>query len=102
MKDKQENPIQVLFSFAGEERGKMTLSVILAVIGELFGMAPFLAAAMLANEVYAGTATVNHALFLVGHCRTGRHPAHIFLHQIISTQPQSGLYHLKKYAPGHC
>ncbi len=71
MKDKQENPIQVLFSFAGEERGKMTLSVILAVIGELFGMAPFLAAAMLANEVYAGTATVNHALFWSGTAALG-------------------------------
>ena len=71
MKDKQDNPIQVLFSFAGEEQGKMTLSVILAIVGELFGMAPFLAAAMLANEVYAGTAAVSSALFWSGGAALG-------------------------------
>ena len=33
---------EVLFSFSGEARGKMTGSVILAFIGEMFGMAPIL------------------------------------------------------------
>jgi ATP-binding cassette subfamily B protein len=61
MKKKQENPIKVLFSFAGEAKGKMTLSVILAVIGELFGMAPFFAVAILASQIYNGTATVGGA-----------------------------------------
>ena len=66
MKDKQENPIKVLFSFAGEAKGKMTLSVILAVIGELFGMAPFFAVAALAGQVYAGTATIQGAALIAG------------------------------------
>lgn len=55
MKPKKENAIKILFRFVGEDKGKMTLSVILATVGELFGMLPFLAAAMLANEVYADT-----------------------------------------------
>lgn len=66
MKEKQENPVKVLFSFAGEAKGKMTLSVILAVIGELFGMAPFFAVAALAGQVYAGTATVEGAALIAG------------------------------------
>lgn len=66
MKEKQENPIKVLFSFAGEAKGKMMLSVILAVIGELFGMAPFFAVALLAGQVYAGTATVKDAALIAG------------------------------------
>lgn len=61
MNGKNENPIRILFQFAGEEKGKMTLSIILAVLGELFGMLPFLAAAMLANEVYSGTASMERA-----------------------------------------
>lgn len=66
MKEKPENLIKVLFSFVGEAKGKMTLSVILAVMGELFGMAPFFAVAILANQVYAGTATVHGAAFIAG------------------------------------
>lgn len=46
MNEKKENQIKYLFQFVGEEKGKMTLSVILATLGELFGMLPFLAAAM--------------------------------------------------------
>ena len=66
MKRKGDHPIKILFSFAGEAKGKMTLSVILAVIGELFGMAPFFAVAILANQVYAGTATVKVAAIASG------------------------------------
>lgn len=61
MKDKQENSIQILFSFAGEAKGKMTLSVIMAVIGELFGMIPFVAVAVMAGQVCHGTATLRSA-----------------------------------------
>lgn len=71
MNEKQENPIKYLFRFVGEEKGKMKLSVILAILGELFGMLPFLAAAMLANEVYAGTATRNRALLWAGGAALG-------------------------------
>ncbi|MGC6173022.1 ABC transporter ATP-binding protein [Lacrimispora sp. 38-1] len=66
MKPKKENAIKILFQFVGEEKGKMTLSVILAIIGEIFGMLPFLAAAMLANEVYAKTASFSKAIFWSG------------------------------------
>ena len=61
MKEKQDNPIKILFQFAGEAKGRMTLSVILAVVGELFGMAPFFAVAILAGRVSAGTATTANA-----------------------------------------
>lgn len=66
MKEKQENPIKVLFSFAGEAKGRMTLSVILAIIGELFGMAPFFAVTVLVGQVYAGTATIRDAALIAG------------------------------------
>lgn len=66
MKEKKENPIKVLFGFAGEAKGRMPLSIFYAVIGELFGMLPFLAAAMLANQVFDGTATVRQALMWAG------------------------------------
>lgn len=71
MNEKQENPIQVLFSFAGEARGKMPLAILLAVLGELCGMLPFLAAARLANEAYAGTATLPRAALWAGGAALG-------------------------------
>lgn len=71
MNQKQENPIRILFRFAGEAKGKMPLSILLAVLGELCGMLPFLAAAMLANEVYAGTATVQSAFRWAGGAALG-------------------------------
>ena len=61
MKTKRENPLKVLFSFSGEARGKMTGSVILAFIGEMFGMAPYFVVTLLAKELYEGTATVERA-----------------------------------------
>jgi ATP-binding cassette subfamily B protein len=71
MKEKKENPIKVLFSFVGEDKGKMTLSVILAIIGEAFGALPFLAAAMLANDVYGETATLPRAALWAGIAAVG-------------------------------
>lgn len=65
-KEKKQNPIAVLFSFAGEAKGRMSLSVFLAVIGEIFGMAPFFAVAVLAGRLYAGTATLREAALLSG------------------------------------
>jgi len=60
------NPIKTLFRFAGEAKGKMTLSVVLAIPAELFGMLPYLTAAMLANEVFSGTASLKSALIWSG------------------------------------
>jgi ATP-binding cassette subfamily B protein len=42
----------------------MPLSVFLAILGELFGIAPFLVTAVLASHLYAGTATVGEAALL--------------------------------------
>lgn len=58
MKEKQENPLNVRFSFAGEAKGKMTFSSILALVGECFGMAPYFAVALLAKRLCEGTAAV--------------------------------------------
>lgn len=66
MSNKKENPIKTLFRFAGEAKGKMTLSVMLAIPAELFGMLPYLTAAMLANEVFSGTANWESALMWSG------------------------------------
>ena len=66
MNEKKTNPLKTLFSFAGEAKGKMTLSVILAVIGEIFGMAPYFAVALLAKQLYEGTATVQRAAMIAG------------------------------------
>lgn len=66
MSKKQDNPIQTLFRFAGEAKGKMTLSVVLAIPAELFGMLPYLTAAMLAHEVFSGTASWESALMWSG------------------------------------
>lgn len=63
-KEKKQNPVAVLFSFAGEAKGKMPLSVLLAIFGELFGIAPFIVVAILASRLYAGTATVMEAALL--------------------------------------
>lgn len=66
MKEKRENPLGVLFSFAGEAKGRMTLSVFLAVLGECFGMDPYFAVALLAKQIYEGTATVAGAGLIAG------------------------------------
>lgn len=63
-KQKSPNPIAVLFSFAGEAKGKMPLSILLALIGELFGLGPYFVVAQLASRLYAGTATAADAALL--------------------------------------
>lgn len=54
--------IRFLFRFAGDQKGKMSLAVLGTVFGELCGMLPYLTAAMLAGDVFNGTATVSRAL----------------------------------------
>lgn len=71
MKKKEDNPIKTLFEFSGDAKGKMPLSVILTVLSVLFGMLPYLTAAMLANEVFAGTATLKATLLWTGIAATG-------------------------------
>ena len=66
MKSKEPGTIRQLFAFVGENNGKMLLSIFLAVLGELFGMGPFLMVAVLADALYRGTATPTLVLFLCG------------------------------------
>ena len=49
----------------------MTLSVLLAVLGELFGIVPFIVVAVLASHLYAGTATINEAALLAAVAAAG-------------------------------
>lgn len=66
MKSKEPGTIRQFFAFVGENNGKMLLSIFLAVLGELFGIGPFLMVAVLADALYRGTATPTLVLFLCG------------------------------------
>lgn len=66
MKSKEPGAIRQLFLFVGDSKGKMKFSILMAVLGELFGIVPFLMLAMLADTLYCGTATVKNTLLLVG------------------------------------
>ena len=66
MKSTEPGAIRQLFAFVGESNGKMHLSIFLAVLGELFGMGPFLMVAVLADALYRGTATPMLVLPLCG------------------------------------
>ena len=44
----------------------MRISILLAVLGEMFGIVPFLMVALLADELYRGTATIQRVLFFSG------------------------------------
>ena len=54
MSQKEPGAIRQLFAFVGESNGKMRISILLAVLGEIFGIVPFLMVALLADELYHG------------------------------------------------
>ena len=66
MSQKEPGAIRQLFAFVGESNGKMRISILLAVLGEIFGIVPFLMVALLADELYHGTATIQRVLFFSG------------------------------------
>lgn len=66
MSQKEPGAIRQLFAFVGESNGKMRISILLAVLGEIFGIVPFLMVALLADELYHGTATPQSVLFFSG------------------------------------
>ena len=66
MPNKEPGAIRQLFAFVGERNSKMRISILLAVLGEMFGIVPFLMVALLADELYRGTATIQRVLFLCG------------------------------------
>ncbi len=53
MPNKEPGAIRQLFAFVGERNSKMRISILLAVLGEMFGIVPFLMVALLADELYA-------------------------------------------------
>lgn len=66
MPNKEPGAIRQLFAFVGESNSKMRNSIFLAVLGEMFGIVPFLMVALLADELYRGTATIQRVLFFSG------------------------------------
>ena len=66
MPNKEPGAIRQLFAFVGESNSKMRVSILLAVLGEMFGIVPFLIVALLADELYRGTATIQRVLFFSG------------------------------------
>lgn len=66
MPNKEPGAIRQLFAFVGESNSKMCISIFLAVLGEMFGIVPFLMVALLADELYRGTATIQRVLFFSG------------------------------------
>lgn len=66
MPNKEPGAIRQLFAFVGESNSKMRISIFLAVLGEMFGIVPFLMVALLAGELYRGTATIQRVLFFCG------------------------------------
>ena len=66
MPNKEPGAIRQLFAFVGERNSKMRISILLAVLGEMFGIVPFLMVALLADELYRSTATIQRVLFFSG------------------------------------
>ena len=66
MPNKEPGAIRQLFAFVDESNSKMRISILLAVLGEMFGIVPFLMVALLADELYRGTATIQRVLFFSG------------------------------------
>lgn len=66
MSKKEPGAIRQLFAFVGDSNGKMRISIFLAVAGEMFGIVPFLMVALLADDFYHGTATLQRIFLLSG------------------------------------
>lgn len=66
MPNKEPGAIRQLSAFVGERNSKMRISILLAVLGEMFGIVPFLMVALLADELYRGTTTIQRVLFFSG------------------------------------
>lgn len=66
MPNKEPGAIRQLFAFVGERNSKMRISILLAVLGEMFGIVPFLMVALLADELYRGATTIQRVLFFSG------------------------------------
>ena len=64
MKCNNKNTISVLIKYAGKEKKQLYKSICLAIIGELFGMIPFLAIAKLIEKIYQSKISFQTVLYI--------------------------------------
>jgi hypothetical protein len=62
VKNKKNNAIALLMKYAADNKRALYKSIFSAIIGELFGMIPFLAIAQLIEKIYVSEASVRTAL----------------------------------------
>lgn len=62
MKNKKNSALISLLGYAADEKSKLYISIITAIIGELFGMVPFLAIAKLIEKIYVSEASFKTVL----------------------------------------
>lgn len=62
MKNKGNKAMALLMEYAGDNKRELYKSIVLAVIGELFGMIPFLAVAKLIEKIYLSEASFGEIL----------------------------------------
>ena len=97
MPNKEPGAIRQLFAFVGESNSKMRISIFLAVLGEMFGIVPFLMVALLADELYRGTATIQRVLFFLWNSRNMSAYKNASHMAIFSYVPQNFLHDFEKY-----
>ena len=101
MKSKEPGNNSSALSFCGRGNGKMRLSIFLAVLGELFGMGPFLMVAVLADALYRGLQRPRWYCFLCGGsavCQIAKNAAYL---AVFPDVHKISLYHTEKYPGGH-
>ena len=64
LESKKKNAISVLMKYAGNEKKQLYKSIWTAIIGELFGMIPFLAIAKLIEKMYQSEASFRTVFYL--------------------------------------
>ena len=94
MPNKEPGAIRQLFAFVGESNSKMRISILLAVLGEMFGIVPFLMVALLADELYRGTATIQRVLWNSRNMSVYKNASYM---AFLSYVPQNFFHDFEKY-----
>ena len=92
MPNKEPGAIRQLFAFVGESNSKMRISILLAVLGEMFGIVPFLMVALLADELYRTACFV-----LLWNCRHMSAYKNASYMAFLSYVPQNFFHDFEKY-----
>lgn len=64
MNNKQSNVVSSLLRYAGNKKSDLYKSIFWAIIGELFGMVPFIAIAKLIEKIYLYEATFKTVIYI--------------------------------------